>query len=543
METTFADMKLPRRFGRIVPMSLTARGLLATILLLLSSNLFAQSAINCKSGADIAPAVSAAINSLGSSPGTILITTGTCNWSTAVKKPHWITIDGQNSVINVTSPTAAIVCGETSLPPAAPETYAQGGIRNITLIGNGQSKSVGIWLGADPTGNYAPTAFLDTMETFYNVHVQNFSEGYAIGNLATQASWIDGSITENGDGVYYVANSSPAENLNMHGTQILNNGQGNYKTGYGINNSQHSAGELSLYGVSLDYNTSGAINWYGGGLSLFGGHLEQCNHYLINGTPNTSAITVLNLVAPVLALTGGSANCPSGTTSDTAMIYVGGTSAQVYVHPGLSAYIWPGHTVQTLIDWEATGSVNTLMAEPYWVQTINGGVWQPPLQPAQAGANINSYEMAPLYINGSLQGLSTVRLNADFIQKGGGSFKIDHPLDPEKKTLSHSFVESPDMMNIYDGIVDLNDHGEAWVHLPDYFQALNEGFRYELTSVGQPQPGLHVAREVADNRFKIAGGRPKGKVSWQVTGIRHDAFAKTHRVVVEEKKLAESGSH
>ena len=524
--------------------SRSIRGCLAAILLLLSSNLCAQTVINCTQNTDIAPAVNAAISSLGSSPGTILITTGTCNWSKAVQKPHWITIDGQNSVINVTSATAAIVCGETSdSNPFVPQTYTQGGVRNVTLIGSGTSTPYGIWLGADPAGVNAPTAFVDFLETFYDVHVQNFAHGYALGNAVSQESWMDGSITYNGDGVYYVPGSSAAENLNMHGTQILANGKGSFASGYGINDSQTNAGELNLYGVSLDYNTSGAINWYGGNLGIFGGHIEQCNHYLINGTPNTSAITVLNLVAPVLALTGGSGNCPSGTTSDTAMIYVGGTSAQVYLHPGLSAYIWPSHTIQNLIDWEATGSLNTLMAEPYWVQAINAGVWQPPLQPIQPGANINSYEMAPLYINGSLQGLSTVRLDATFISKGGGSFKIDDPLDPANKTLSHSFVESPDMMNIYNGIAELNSRGEAWVRLPDYFQALNQDFRYELTSLGQSQPRLYVAQEVMNNRFRIAGGRPRGKVSWQVTGIRHDPFANKHRVVVEEKKTTENVSH
>jgi hypothetical protein len=30
------------------------------------------------------------------------------------------------------------------------------------------------------------------------------------------------------------------------------------------------------------------------------------------------------------------------------------------------------------------------------------------------------------------------------LTKGGGPFKIDHPLDPANKTLSHSYVESPD---------------------------------------------------------------------------------------------------
>ena len=47
------------------------------------------------------------------------------------------------------------------------------------------------------------------------------------------------------------------------------------------------------------------------------------------------------------------------------------------------------------------------------------------------------------------------------LTKSAGSFKIDHPLDPENKYLSHSFVESPDMMNIYNGNVVLDATGEA----------------------------------------------------------------------------------
>ena len=53
------------------------------------------------------------------------------------------------------------------------------------------------------------------------------------------------------------------------------------------------------------------------------------------------------------------------------------------------------------------------------------------------------------------------------LSKGGGSFKIDHPLDPENKYLYHSFVESPDMMNIYNGNVATDDEGYATVELPD----------------------------------------------------------------------------
>jgi hypothetical protein len=124
------------------------------------------------------------------------------------------------------------------------------------------------------------------------------------------------------------------------------------------------------------------------------------------------------------------------------------------------------------------------------------------------------------------------------LSKGSGSFKIDHPLDPANKTLSHSFVESPDMMSMYNGIAKLDRGGRVWVTLPDWCESLNGDFRYLLTAIGAPQPRLYVAEEVHANRFEIAGGRPGARVSWQLTGIRHDAYANAHRIAVEEDKPA-----
>jgi hypothetical protein len=137
--------------------------------------------------------------------------------------------------------------------------------------------------------------------------------------------------------------------------------------------------------------------------------------------------------------------------------------------------------------------------------------------------------LGPTQINGNLNVTGT-------LTKGGGSFKIDDPLDPANKYLSHSFVESPEMMNIYNGSVKLNAHGEAWVAMPEYFEALNRDFQYVLTAIGRPQPYLYIARKMAANRFKIAGGKPNAEVSWQVTGIRHDAWANAYRIPVEEEK-------
>ncbi len=124
------------------------------------------------------------------------------------------------------------------------------------------------------------------------------------------------------------------------------------------------------------------------------------------------------------------------------------------------------------------------------------------------------------------------------LTKPAGTFKIDDPIDPANKYLSHSFVESPDMMNIYNGTVVLDEKGEATVTMPDWFDALNRSFQYQLTAVGAPGPGIYVAEKVHDNTFKIAGGAPGLEISWQVTGVRHDAWAVAHPTPVEQAKPA-----
>jgi hypothetical protein len=126
------------------------------------------------------------------------------------------------------------------------------------------------------------------------------------------------------------------------------------------------------------------------------------------------------------------------------------------------------------------------------------------------------------------------------LTKSSGSFKIDHPLDPANQYLYHSFVESPDMKNIYDGVVTLDARGEAMVTLPDWFEALNQRLSLPVdpNRRGDARP-VHRRRKMRDNAFRIAGGAPGMKVSWQVTGIRHDAYANAHRIPVEEPKPAD----
>jgi hypothetical protein len=139
--------------------------------------------------------------------------------------------------------------------------------------------------------------------------------------------------------------------------------------------------------------------------------------------------------------------------------------------------------------------------------------------------------------NGGFGGL----LTADQIGAGIKFFLIDHPSEPADKYLQHSSVESFEMMNLYSGNVTTDHDGNATIILPDYFEALNTDFRYHLTVIGQFAQAI-VATEIENNRFAIKTDKPHVKVSWQVAGIRQDAYAKAHPLVVErEKPVQEKG--
>jgi hypothetical protein len=195
-------------------------------------------------------------------------------------------------------------------------------------------------------------------------------------------------------------------------------------------------------------------------------------------------------------------------------------------HTGVEGEVWPTGSGAY---YGVTGRVNGGAGVNYGVYGhATGGNYAYGVYGAASAAVYNSYAG---FFSGNVVVTGT-------LSKGGGSFKIDHPLDPENKYLSHSFVESPDMMNIYNGNAVLNEKGEAWVELPDWFEALNRDFRYQLTCIGGFAP-VYIAEKIHNSRFQIAGGSPGLEVSWQVTGIRQDPYANLHRIQVEEDKPAE----
>ncbi len=135
-----------------------------------------------------------------------------------------------------------------------------------------------------------------------------------------------------------------------------------------------------------------------------------------------------------------------------------------------------------------------------------------------------------------------VVVNGDFTALGVKAFTMDHPLDPTNKTLMHAAAESNEVINFYSGNVTTDATGKAIVSLPDYFEAINKDFRYQLTVIGGTFAQAIISKEVSNNKFEIATNQPNVKVSWEVKGVRNDAhMRKFPFVAVEEKSAAQKG--
>lgn len=119
------------------------------------------------------------------------------------------------------------------------------------------------------------------------------------------------------------------------------------------------------------------------------------------------------------------------------------------------------------------------------------------------------------------------------------AFRIDHPLDPQNKYMYHASIESNEFMNIYSGNITTDQQGLATVQLPHWMTALNGNFRYQLTVVGKTFSKAIVWEEINKNgQFTIKTEEPDIQVSWQVSGIRQDVYAKENPLQVEVEKEA-----
>jgi hypothetical protein len=137
--------------------------------------------------------------------------------------------------------------------------------------------------------------------------------------------------------------------------------------------------------------------------------------------------------------------------------------------------------------------------------------------------------------------IGDVEITGNLSATGTKNFKIDHPLDPENKYLVHAAIESSEVLNVYSGNVSTDASGDAVVQMPEWFEALNKDFRYQLTVIGTFAQAI-VASEMQDSRFVIKTNAPNVKVSWQVTGVRNDLSIQKNPMQVEvEKSKQERG--
>ena len=121
---------------------------------------------------------------------------------------------------------------------------------------------------------------------------------------------------------------------------------------------------------------------------------------------------------------------------------------------------------------------------------------------------------------------------------GTKQFQIDHPLSPETHYLNHFCTEGPEPYNAYSGNVVTDARGYAVVRLPNYFEAINRDYRYQLTVIDASDDFVlaKVVQEIQNNQFVIRTSKPNVKVSWRVEAIRNDLWVQRYGYVTELEK-------
>lgn len=367
------------------------------------------------------------------------------------------------------------------------------------------------------TSGTAPGVWGETFSTAANaVGVLGLAASLAPGGFSAGVRGINNGTSGSGIGVY---GSHAGAGWGVYGTSV--GGRGVYgiaKTGYGVFGRHDSTTGINagVHGETAS-TTNASVGVYGIATATGAG-----TTYGVYGQSNKTSGS-------------GVHGYTSATTGSNNGVYGRSVSTT-----GRGVYGWASNT--TGVNYGVYGQTSSASGYGvYGVCTAAGGRGVYGNASSTTGTNYGVYGRTASA--SGYAGWFAGRVHvAGTLSKTSGSFKIDHPLDPANKYLYHSFVESPDMMNIYNGNAVLDGAGEAWVEMPAWFNALNRDFRYQLTAIGAPGPNLYIAQEVQGNRFKIAGGQPGSKVSWQVTGVRQDAFAEKYRIPVEEAKpVAERG--
>jgi hypothetical protein len=501
----------------------------------------------------------------------------------------------QNSLLTQAGTTAVNVGGKLNLPATGAATATKGfNSRPETMVASvfnsGTSTAVAqtFQLQTEPAGNNTPTAS-GTLNLLYGSGTATPVEtGLKISNKGIVSFATGQTFPGTGPGtVKSVGLTAPSTDFTVTGSPVTGAGtlnfawrvtptsastanaivkrdaSGNFSAGT-INATTLNAGFASL--ASLGITTSSPTPTYF--------YSSATNADTLWGVAGSSTGNAVGVEGETLSSGGsgvygtadsttGSANGVFGVTaspSGTGVVGFGGTGVEgqstlCCQGPGGSFFGFTassGSSVSGTDGVDATGGDGDLTAAYSFggagVHGVGGkGVYFPGLggdgpggwfqggNSAGSGDGIDAY---PGVANSSFAGYFYGDiLVTGTISAGTKDFKIDHPLDPANKYLVHASVESSEMMNVYSGNITTDATGEATVQLPEWFEALNTDFRYQLTVIGQFAQAI-VGHKIDNNQFRIRTNAPSVEVSWQITGVRQDAFAKTHPLVVEEKKEA-----
>ena len=241
--------------------------------------------------------------------------------------------------------------------------------------------------------------------------------------------------------------------------------------------------------------------------TALGGSTTASQLYVANGSTSLSSRAILGFSGAATGVTGvtnsriGVNAQARGTTGTNYGVYA--TSASFDGIAGFfmntnTTYNSAGVAVQGL---GVGGAVTDIHPKGDFIDA--GGEFAGPNGVIGAAAWPGGYGVIGIQGRGeyALYTLGNANINGR-LSKSSGTFKIDHPLDPANKYLSHSFVESPDMMNIYNGNITTDGSGTAVVEMPSYFEALNRDPRYQLTVIGSPATA-YVSREIRAITFEM----------------------------------------
>jgi len=126
------------------------------------------------------------------------------------------------------------------------------------------------------------------------------------------------------------------------------------------------------------------------------------------------------------------------------------------------------------------------------------------------------------------------------LTKGSVSFLIDHPLDPENKTLRHNAVESPENLCLYRGKAKMGTRGSVTVKLPAYFTALTKANEatVQVTPIGSKPFLTSYEWSAKHDAIKLYGTAGQ-EVAYTVLADRDDPAIHHISKPVEESKSPE----